>query len=416
MLKRLLWLSMLLRDIVIAPIVYCMPRNSYKILFGAWSGRQFSDNPKYFLLELLSQKQGFKCYWIGDEPIREHVEKTPGVNFILKGSWSAVWHMLTAKYYVCNINWRDELGWIPTCGRVKILNLWHGIPYKKIGACQLDGNGKCEATQTKIFSLRGMVRDLLISWHNWCYDDASWTSVSSEKMGDIMCRAFPHRFSKDRMVMAGLPRNDFLIQNKENFTLQKQLKEKYAALLNLPIDKRWYLYLPTWRHGEGSAFSFMASGMQEKYQEILQLQNAVLIEKQHPIVLKRLNLSGQRKGDIFTINEAQASLLDIQELLLISDRLITDYSSCFFDYSLLSRPCIHYVYDFKEYVERDSGVEYELRDIAVGPLVETEERLLDTLAQNDDIFLAQRGKDWTDPINRECGEAVISLINTLAMK
>ena len=414
--SRLFWFMQLLRDVFLAPIAYCMPRNSNKILFGAWSGRQFSDNPKYFLLELLSQKQGLKCYWIGDEPIREYVEKTPGVNFISKGSWSAVWHMLTAKYYVCNINWRDELGWLPTCGCVKILNLWHGIPYKKIGACQLDGSGKSEATQTKDFSLRGKVGKLRISWHNWCYDDASWTSVSSEKMGDIMCRAFPHRFSKDRMVMAGLPRNDFLIQNKENFSLQKQLKEKYAALLNLPIDKRWYLYLPTWRHGEGSAFSFMASGMQEKYQEILQRQNAVLIEKQHPIVLKRLNLLGQRKGDIFTINEAQASLLDIQELLLISDRLITDYSSCFFDYSLLSRPCIHYVYDFKEYAERDSGVEYELRDIAVGPLVETEEQLLEILEETEDALLGCRGLFWQAPIEYEKGNAVRCLLDTLGMK
>ena len=415
MLKRLLWLSMLLRDIVIAPIVFCMPRNSYKILFGAWSGRQFSDNPKYFLLELLSQKQGLKCYWIGDEPIREYVEKTPGVNFISKGSWSAMWHMLTAKYYVCNINWREELGWMPTYGRVEILNLWHGIPYKRIGNRQLDGRGGRGIGVAACSSVRRWIREVLIRWHDWCYSDASWTSVSSEKMGEIMCASFPHRFSKDRMVMAGLPRNDFLIQNKENFSLQKQLKEKYAALLNLPIDKRWHLYLPTWRHGEGTAFSFMASGMQEKYQEILQRQNAVLIEKQHPIVLKRLNLLGQRKGDIFTINEAQASLLDIQELLLISDRLITDYSSCFFDFALLDRPCIHFAYDFEEYTQRDSGVEYDLREIAVGPIVETEQELLETMRFSDDDISSKRALKWQEPIANETGHASETLLMELGL-
>ena len=259
------------------------------------------------------------------------------------------------------------------------------------------------------------MRSLYLYWYEWLYPQTSWTSVSSQKMGDIFCESFPKRFSKERMVMAGLPRNDFLVQNKGNEALKLQIKQKYALLLNLPLEKKWYLYLPTWRHGEGSAFSFMTSDNREKYQEMLQAQEAVLIEKQHPIVLKRLNLAGQSQGNLFALSVEQSAQIDLQELLLVSDRLITDYSSCFFDFALLDRPCIHFAYDFEEYTQKDSGVEYDLREIAVGPIVETERDLLATMRFSDEEILSKRASKWQEPISNETGQASEILLKEMGL-
>ena len=413
--NRIRWIWRIVRDLLLMPIVCLMPRNPKKMLFGAWDGRQFSDNPKYFLLEVLKKRPDLRCYWIGESIIQSRVAEVQGVKFVRKDSFRAMWHMLTAKYYVCNINWREELGWVPTYGRVEILNLWHGIPYKRIGNRQLDGKGGHGIGKPSFSSVRRWIRNSLIRWHDWCYSDASWTSVSSEKMGEIMCDSFPKRFSLERIVKAGLPRNDFLVQNRENDALKQQVKQKYASLLNLPLDKKWYLYLPTWRHGEGSAFSFMTSEKREQYQTLLREQNAILIEKQHPIVLRRLNLSGESQDNLFALSVEQGTLIDMQELLLISDRLITDYSSCFFDFALLERPCIHFAYDFEEYTQKDSGVEYDLRDIAVGPIVETEEALIEAMRLTGEMLLTKRALKWQDSIADESGKASEMLLKEIGL-
>lgn len=408
---RILWILRNIRDIILMPLVCLMPRSQNKILFGAWDGRQFSDNPKYFLFAIQKHYPKKKCYWIGEALLAPILAQVPNVTFVRKGSLRALWHQLTAKYCVCNINhWG-----LPTCRRVTIINLWHGIPYKRIGDRQFNGKGQEEVFVKARGCVRLFFRNLYFRWDEWLYCQASWTSVSSQKMGDILCESFPKRFSKERMVMAGLPRNDFLVQNKGNEALKQQIKQKYALLLNLPLEKKWYLYLPTWRHGEGSAFSFMTSDNREKYQEMLQAQEAILIEKQHPIVLKRLNLAGQSQGNLFALSVDQSAQIDLQELLLVSDRLITDYSSCFFDFALLERPCIHFAYDFEEYTQKDSGAEYDLREIAVGPIVETEQDLLATMRFPDGAILSKRALKWQEPIVGETGSASETLLRVMGL-
>lgn len=412
---RILWILQNIKDAAQAPLVCLMPRNEKKMLFGAWAGRQFSDNPKYFLLAIQKHCPQMKCYWIGEAHLAPILSQVPNVTFVRKGSLRALWHQLTARYYVCNINYWEEIGLLPTCQRVTILNLWHGIPYKRIGDRQFNGKGQ-EGGNVKVRGrTRLFLRDLYLRWHECLYPQTSWTSVSSQKMGKILCESFPKRFAKDHMVMAGLPRNDFLVQNKDNESLKQQIKQKYASLLNLPVGKKWYLYLPTWRHGEGSAFSFMASNKREDYQEILQAQDAVLIEKQHPIVLKRMQLTSEILGPIHVLNAEQAAQIDLQELLLVSDRLITDYSSCFFDFALLGRSCIHFAYDFEEYTQKDSGVEYDLQDIAVGPIVETEQALIELMRLADDMLLAQRAPKWQEPIANETGHASEMLLKEMGL-
>ncbi len=412
---RILWILQNIKDAALAPLVCLMPRNKKKILFGAWAGRQFSDNPKYFLFAIQKFCPQMKCYWVGEAHLAPILAQVPNVTFVRKGSLCALWHQLTAKYYVCNINYREEIGNLSTCRRVTIINLWHGIPYKHIGNRQFNGNGQAWTFVNERGRIRSFVRSLYLYWYEWLYPQTSWTSVSSQKMGDIFCESFPKRFSKERMVMAGLPRNDFLVQNKGNEALKLQIKQKYALLLNLSLEKKWYLYLPTWRHGEGSAFSFMTSDNREKYQEMLQAQEAILIEKQHPIVLKRLNLAGQSQGNLFALSVEQSAQIDLQELLLVSDRLITDYSSCFFDFALLDRPCIHFAYDFEEYTQKDSGVEYDLREIAVGPIVETERDLLATMRFSDEEILSKRASKWQEPISNETGQASEILLKEMGL-
>lgn len=61
--------------------------------------------------------------------------------------------------------------------------------------------------------------------------------------------------------------------------------------------------------------------------------------------------------------------IDVQELLAISDILITDYSSCYFDFLLLNRPVTFYAYDLEDYRSNDRGFYYDYEAITAGPIV-----------------------------------------------
>ena len=69
-------------------------------------------------------------------------------------------------------------------------------------------------------------------------------------------------------------------------------------------------------------------------------------------------------------------------MLAAADVLITDYSSCFFDYLILDRPIIHYLYDYEYYVNSDRGVYYDLMDVVAGDTPKTIQELLTSIAEN----------------------------------
>lgn len=402
---KYLWHGMLaVRDIVSLPLGRClatlMPRNPKKILFGAWWGQQFSDNPKYFLKYLLDLNQGFKCYWIGNEEIRSQVEACPGVHFVRKGSLIVRWHILTAKWACVNLGFDCDITNSPTYGQLRLLSFWHGTAFK--GALHrgyvpptFEFKGKRLAEKIKV--LRGKL------WHA-AHTVEAWASFSSHRMIDVMTWEAPWMFSRERSISGGTAKIDFLIRNKANETLRSSLRKKYTQVLGLPTDKRWYLYMPTWRNGLELKYSFSHSEMLDEFQAVLESQNAIIVEKQHPQVIQALNIDAWHQGSVYVVPNDAMPQIDAQELLLCADRLISDYSSCLFDFECMGRPVIHYAYDYDSFKNDDRGFEYELSEIAAGPVVKNEEALLNALKMSDDEIVRAKGEHWQLPIDGENGK------------
>ena len=388
-----------------APIGVILPRFRRKVVFGAWLGDQFSDNPKYFLRYLLDNTD-FDCYWVGGKHLEDAV-KAYGAKFVRKGSIAAFWHVITAKWLVCNIHWDGDIGRIPTYSRSICLNLWHGTALKKIGDAQYNGDGKCAIDDRNVAppGLLARIKRLRRWLEDWAVPYESYTTCANEKMVDILHRSCPPRFTAGRTIVAGQPRNDFLIANKDNEAVKAVIKQKYGQLFGVPTDKKWYLYMPTWRHDGKDTFSFLRCKRLGELQKILQDKDAIIIEKQHPIVLGMMKIAEAHEGSVHVLSSETRKGIDMQELLLISDLLITDYSSCFFDFETMGRPAIHFAYDYEHYAKQDSGVEYELRDIAAGPIVVNEDELLDALRKDDNVLMALRGKYADEPIAGETGHA-----------
>ena len=89
---------------------------------------------------------------------------------------------------------------------------------------------------------------------------------------------------------------------------------------------------------------------------------------------------------------------DIRDLYLVSDLLVTDYSSVFFDYANLCRPMIFYMYDYEEYKNDKWGFYFDIEELP-GPIVRTEEELVRLLPSYDGAGYEELYKAFNDKFN-----------------
>ena len=387
--SRLIWLSILVRDLLLMPLIILMPRNRRKIVFGAWGGRQYGCNPKY-LFEYMVKRGGFYCVWIGDVSLKAEVMKLPGGHFAAKGSLHALWHCLTARFYAHNVQWRSDIINMPRCRRFEVLYLTHGFPDKKAGNFQYKGNGPVVDVEIKRSWLRQRVHNCLVILANFLYGQESWFSASSRQGEDLIVDGVPWRLSHDRALRCGIPRADYLVRTAGNDELKRQVRQKFSALLGLPMDKKWILFVPTWRHEAKYLFSFSTSLRIDEYQHVLESTNSIVIEKQHPKTLEDGLLKPETTGNIHCINKEQARKIDTQELLMACDVLITDYSSVYYDFVLMDRPVIHFIYDFDHFMNLDMGFMFDIKDYGGGPFAETESELIEFLRLSTAELLSKR--------------------------
>src|SRR5699024_3141563 len=148
---------------------------------------------------------------------------------------------------------------------------------------------------------------------------------------------------------------------------------KIKAKLNLPHDKKILLYAPTWRdnqfYGRGRYkfdipmdFEQMKSRLSDEY---------IILLRMHYLIAENINLDNL-EGFVYDFSDYE----DIRELYLISDALITDYSSVFFDYAILKRSIYFYTFDLKEYRDTLRGFYLDFETAVPGPIVKTTKELI----------------------------------------
>jgi CDP-glycerol glycerophosphotransferase len=98
----------------------------------------------------------------------------------------------------------------------------------------------------------------------------------------------------------------------------------------------------------------------------------VLLIRTHVLVSNRIVVPDGLRASVIDVS----TFPDIQELFLVSDVLVTDYSSSFFDFALLGRPIVFYAFDLKKYRDRLRGFYLPYDDSLPGPIVRTQGQLL----------------------------------------
>ena len=241
----------------------------------------------------------------------------------------------------------------------KVIQSWHAAgAFKKFGfsTCYLDGGpNPFENKKVKI---------------HCGYD---YATVSSKEVAQHYAEAF--RLDVDKVIPVGLPRADFFFDEKKVNDTRERVYKLYPKLK----DRKVILYAPTFRGFGQKRKSFeMEFDMNEIARNIP--DEYIIALKLHPSVESSdIIIDEDVKDKVINISEYK----DANDILTITDLLITDYSSIIFDYSLLGKPMIFYAYDLEEYlVDRDFYYEYE--EFIPGPLARTNKDIIELI--NNDQF------------------------------
>lgn len=201
----------------------------------------------------------------------------------------------------------------------------------------------------------------------------------------------------------GVPRTDVFSDADYAAQVRKEFYEQYPRLQG----KKILLFAPTFRgNGKESAYYPMEQFLPGKVYEELGGQYAILI-KQHPFVREKMMIPEEYKDYILDMS----SFPEINDLLFVSDLVITDYSSLIFEASLLDLPMLFYVYDLVEYT-RDRDFYFDFGPTVPGKKVFTQEELVQAIKDQD--FEQEKVKPFAetyfDHLDGKSTERVVKLI------
>lgn len=190
-------------------------------------------------------------------------------------------------------------------------------------------------------------------------------SVSSEWVQSIYANAFDIPVS--RVQPLGVPRTDEILSAEYRAQVKKIILEKYPKL----EGKKIIVYAPTFRDGNGrDKHEFHPEMDFDALSEVLG-NTRILVICPHPVMQN--DICGEGYDNIIQMAEFSTN-----EMMCLSDLLITDYSSVIFEYALLGKPMVFYCYDYGEY-NRDFYLDYEKE--LPGELIRDFDSLLDYLGK-----------------------------------
>lgn len=330
-----------------------IPIKDNKIVICNYYGRGFSDNAKYITKEIINRKLDYDIVWLTKEINSEFPDK---IRLIKYKSFRAIYELATAKMWIDN----SRKNYF-TLKRKKQLYIqtWHGgIALKKI---EKDAEDALLNSYVKFAKKDSKNADLFIS--------------NSRFNTNMYKRAF---WYDGQILESGVPRNDLLFNNVN------KTKDKVKLFFNLDSNKKIVMYAPTFRKDNNlEVYKFDYEKCIEEFNKKFSEEYVMLI-RLHPNVFSK-----STQLDFNSKNVFNASFYpDMQELLVATDILITDYSSSMFDFMLTRKPCFIYASDIKEYSD-DRGFYFELDKLPFVISTSTDEMLKNIERFNSEVYFKE---------------------------
>ena len=291
-----------------------------RVVFMSFSGKQYSDSPRRISELLLREHPENQQVWAFNDPEKFRFLEETGVKTVKYKSPEFLYYVMTSKVYVDNAEFWSALKFRP--GQM-VLETWHGGgAYKKVGGHRIDVN---EREQRHAVEKMNKITLFL--------------SSSKAFTRFVIRDAYQYR---GEVLECGLPRNDDLLHP------DPAAAGRVRAALEIPENAKVLVYAPTFRNSHSLDlydvdFPRLKAALEARFGG-----RWVILLRMHYYLSDRAMAS-----DAPYLRNA-TDYPDMQDLLQCADVLLTDYSSCMWDFSLMHRPCFLYARDIAAYKgERD---------------------------------------------------------------
>ncbi len=308
--------------------------DDHLVLFSAMSGDQYAGSPRV-LFEAMKKDSRFSDYhfvWAFTHPEKQNVE---GASVVKMDSLQYFKTALRAKVWITDVNIERGLNFKKK--NTIYLNTWHGTGPKKAGNA-VAGRKDYDFSRVDIFC-----------------SDGEYQTTNFKKYWNA---------KEENMLMCGRPRED------ELFEFTDEDRKAIRREIGIPDGKKVLLYMPTWREYGNKKLDWRL------WEENLKAEYVMLVRAHH--FSNSEVFSGAKSGFWFDLSEYD----DVNKLYWIADILISDYSSAFFDYGLLSKPMICYAYDYDQF-EKSTGLFFDLKHEFPNGIMETEEKTIQLILNMD---------------------------------
>lgn len=335
--------------------------DSRMILFVSFAGKKYDDSPKAIYKKMLNDERfkNYKFVWVFKNPENFNV---PGAVKIKKWTPKYIYYTLKARCVVTDMgvnieNYKREEKFY--------VNTWHGTPIKK---------------------LEGYVA---------AKPAADIMCVQGKYEVDIFARAF--EISPDKIIISGLPRNDILANYDSG------LRDEIRSKLSLPKNKKIIFYCPTFRNYEklqnriDFAHSLKIPVNLKEWEKKLGKDYIILFRAHHAVV-KTLDI----QFDDFVYDFSNYEYLN--DLMIASDILISDYSGILFDYSIMGKPMLCFAYDYEKYME-NRGMYIDIRKELPCEVAYDEDTLLEQIIHLDYEKMSGKTLKFREKYVEEFGNA-----------
>ncbi|MFB8115346.1 CDP-glycerol glycerophosphotransferase family protein [Streptomyces sp. NPDC055962] len=318
------------------------------VLYSSFDGRQCSDSPRAVHEELVRRGTGAEHLWV----VRDQQAAVPeGARAV--ALHSAEWHeaLARSRWIVTNTQLPE---WFERAEGQFVVQTWHGTPLKRIGR-DLAGTAFADTAYMESMPRRAAQWSVLVSPNSFSTP--------------VLRRAFGYT---GEVLECGYPRNDLLYAAD-----RAKVADTVRQALGVPEGKRVVLYAPTWREDrpkQGGRYGLDLHLDLEQARAALG-EDHVLLVRRHYLV------GGTVPGSDFVRDVSRHP--DVTELMLISDVLVTDYSSLMFDFAQTGRPILFHTYDLEHYRDTLRGFCFDFGNRAPGPLITDSAAVVEALRDPD---------------------------------
>jgi CDP-glycerol glycerophosphotransferase len=295
-----------------------------KIFIQNFNGKGYGDNPKYIAEEILRRGIDVVLVWAARSEFSNDFPKA--VRVVSYRSIRAIYEEVTSSIWIDNC--RKQL-YVRKRKTQIYIQTWHGtVNLKKI---EKDVELQLSSYYVKQAKHDSSMANLFIS-------DSKFTS-------QLYRSSF---WYNGEILECGSPRDDILIKQNND------IKDKVKKYFNIADNTKIILYAPTFRDNlnidvYNIDYKLILNNLDKQTHETW-----IFLIRMHP------NITEMSKYFVYNREVFNASnYCDIQELLLASDMLITDYSDCMYECALMNKPVFLYISDYEQY-KRERGFYFDL--------------------------------------------------------